>query len=295
MGSYSISDLEKLSGIKAHTIRAWENRYGIVMPKRTSTNRRYYCDDDLKKLLNISILTKHGYKISKLANLPIQQLRDKVILLMREKGDYSTKIEQMLESMIDYDEKIFNKILSNSFLQLGFEETFTSIIFPFLEKIGILWQTGSITPAQEHFVSNVIRQKLIVAIDSMMEKTKKDPKHFLLFLPEGEYHELGLLFYYYMLKKMGHEVIYLGQSVPMPDVIEIASEHDVAYLFTCFISSIPENEAREAITFMADKFPEKSILVSGEQIRKVKFVPQNVIPIFTPNELRTLIDGYYLN
>jgi MerR family transcriptional regulator, light-induced transcriptional regulator len=218
MASYSIKDLEDLSGIKAHTIRIWEKRYGIVVPERTTTNIRLYSDDDLKKLLNISILNRNGLKISYLSKLTNNELKEKVIHISRETSDAGTQIENLIISMLELDEWKFDKILSDSIIRIGFEEAMVQVMHPFFEKIGLLWQTGSINPAQEHFVSNLMRQKLIVAIDGQAPARLENRPTFILFLHENELHELGLLFYSYLLKKKGVNVIYLGQAVPFDDL-----------------------------------------------------------------------------
>lgn len=284
MANYSIKDLEKLSGIKAHTIRIWEKRYNIVQPSRTTTNIRYYCDDDLKKLLNISILSRHGFKISKLANLSPQQLNEKVIYLLHESGTYHNQIEHLISAMIDLDEKKFEKILSDSILKIGFEETVINIIYPFFEKIGILWQTGAIKPGQEHFVSNLLRQKLIVAIDGQMMNEKEEAKTFIIFLPEGEYHELGLLFYTYLIKKKGHKVIYLGQTVPFPDIEALVNSHKPDFLFTSLSSNVPEDNINDFIHKLSDKFSDIYVFITGYQASKLNELPENVYKITSPSQ-----------
>ncbi|MFW5979061.1 MAG: MerR family transcriptional regulator, partial [Bacteroidia bacterium] len=214
MATYSIRELEKLSGIKAHTIRIWEKRYKIIQPKRTGTNIRYYSNNDLKKLLNITILNRQGWKISDIAKLSDEELNRKVKDFSYDSKDTESQIEKLVIAMVDLDEVKFDQILSNAIMHDGFEQTIINLIFPFFKKIGLLWQTGSINPAQEHFVSNLFRQKLMVAIDNLKIPDRKDAKKFILFLPEKEFHELGLLFYSYLIKKSGHSVIYLGSSVP---------------------------------------------------------------------------------
>ncbi len=194
MSSYSIKDLEQLSGIKAHTLRIWEQRYNFIIPKRTDTNIRYYDDKDLKLILNVSLLRENGYKISKIADMDQEQIAGAVLEITEKNFSFSDQIHSLVLAMIDLDEERFEKIMSTNILQTGFENTMLSIIFPFLSKIGVLWQTGSITPAQEHFISNLIRQKLIVAIDGCYVPSKEINNKYLLFLPEGELHEISLLF-----------------------------------------------------------------------------------------------------
>ena len=195
MAQYTIKELEHLSGIKAHTIRIWEQRYNILCPKRTETNIRFYDDKDLKTLLNVSLLNEKGYKISKIAQMQPDQVIERVQQLCEIPGECSQHINNMVAAMLDLDEEAFEKAISTVTLQLGFAEAMNRLIYPFLHKIGILWQTGNITPAHEHFVSNLIRQKLIVAIDGQVVRKKAGAPTYLLYLPEGELHELALLIF----------------------------------------------------------------------------------------------------
>ncbi|HYG20395.1 MAG TPA: MerR family transcriptional regulator, partial [Ohtaekwangia sp.] len=167
MGKYSIKELEQLSGIKAHTIRIWEKRHKLVKPSRTPTNIRFYSDADLKKIINVSLLNSQGMKISRIATLTPEEINQKVLALSETTSDAAIHMDQMVVTMIDLDEASFERVLSNLILRYGFEKSITDIVFPFLEKIGVLWQTQNITPAHEHFISNLIRQKIIVAIDSL--------------------------------------------------------------------------------------------------------------------------------
>lgn len=238
MGTYSIKDLEKLSGIKAHTIRIWEQRYGILEPKRTGTNIRYYDDVQLKHLLNVALLSKHGYKISKISQLTMDELAEKLqeVYSVSEtneaKNDLEPESNDLLVAMIDMDEAKFSKIYSFSVNKHGFEHTIINLIYPFLEKVGILWTLDQINPAQEHFISCLIRQKVLVAIDDL--PISEGGKRFVLFLPEGEFHELGLLVAHYLLKKQGAQVFYLGQNLPLKD-IQNAQQLITPDYFLCFM------------------------------------------------------------
>ena len=218
MGNYSIKELEKLSGIKAHTIRIWEKRHSIIEPARTNTNIRYYSDEDLKKILNVSILNNHGFKISQIASLTRSDLVEHVKTLSEEKTDIGIYIDQLTLSMIDFDELKFEKLLAGYILKLGFERTLLEVVYPFLTKIGVLWLSNNISPIQEHFITNLIRQKIVVAIDGITIKPAEDAKKIVLFLPENEMHEIGLLFFHYLLKNMGFQTYYLGQYVPLADL-----------------------------------------------------------------------------
>lgn len=283
MARYSIRELEKLSGIKAHTIRIWEKRYEIIKPKRTQTNIRYYSETDLKKLLNIAILNRQGWKISEIAKLNNDALSEKVMKFTYNSKDVESQIEKMVIAMVDLDEAKFDQILSNAIMHDGFEQTIIKLIFPFFEKIGLLWQTGSINPAQEHFISNLFRQKLMVAIDNLMIPDKKNAKKFILFLPENEFHELGLLFYNYLIKKAGQSVIYLGSSVPFKDVVETNKMIQADYLFTSITAALTGEKLEQFIRDLAEAFPEQEIFISGMKIFETDMrLPTNMEKISSP-------------
>jgi len=231
MNAFTIKDLENLSGIKAHTIRIWEQRYNFLKPQRTTTNIRYYSNDELKTVLNIALLNKYGVKISHIDRMQPQEIRDRILSLSDIRAIQERIINDLVQEMIDLDMEKFEKIITDYISKIGIELTVIQIIFPFLEKIGILWQTGHINPAQEHLVTNIIRQKLIAGIETSSSQIKLD-KTFLLFLPEGEHHELGLLFIYYLLKSRGAKIIYLGANVPVRDAEYVINlkKPDVAFI-----------------------------------------------------------------
>jgi DNA-binding transcriptional MerR regulator len=271
MSTYSIKDLERLTGIKAHTIRIWEKRYGIVDPSRTDSNIRWYTDADLKRLLNVSILNRHGFKISRIASLTNQQINQKIMEVVRPESDYLSQIESLIVSMIELNEDRFEKILNQSIIKIGFEETLYYVVYPFFEKIGLLWQTGSINPAQEHFISNLIRMKLCVAIDSLPAVTQHDAKKMILFLPEWELHEIGLLTYYYIARKHGIKVFYLGQNVPFQDLVSVGQTVEPDILATYFVSAISNEEMKKYLDDMASCFSKQHILISGIQAANIDF------------------------
>lgn len=268
MGKYSIKELERLSGIKAHTIRIWEKRYGLIEPQRTSTNIRYYTDEELKKIINVSLLNSHGVKISHIADLDEESLIKKVIEFTEKKTEADIYINQLIVAMIDLDEEALDQQLAKLSLKFGIERMMTEIIYPFLDRIGILWQTNNITPAQEHFISNIVRQKLIVAIDSLPFPSK-NARRAVLFLPEDELHEIGLLFCYYLLKKEGIQVIYLGQMVPYNDVKAIGSSHEPSLFVTSFIAEQSPKALQAYITTLAQDFPTARIIATGYAISKI--------------------------
>lgn len=221
MNDFTIKDLENLSGIKAHTIRMWEQRYNFLKPQRTGTNIRYYSNEELKKLLNVALLNKYGFKLCHIDRMQPEEICRQILVLKDERALQEKVVNDLVRQMIDLDTDTFEATLTRYIQAHDMEKTVREIIFPFLEKIGILWQTNHIMPAQEHFVSNLIRQKLIVAIDAATP-CRPNSKKAILFLPEGEHHELGLLFLSYLLRLNGIRVIYLGANVPMSDVQNVA-------------------------------------------------------------------------
>jgi MerR family transcriptional regulator, light-induced transcriptional regulator len=279
MGTYSIKDLERLSGIKAHTIRIWEKRYGLVEPSRTSTNIRTYCDAELKKLLNISILNRNGLKVSKIAQLTNNEISSLVSKLTEDSNDSDSQFESLYISMIDLDENLFEKILSRAIIQMGFEKMVIDFLYPFFNRIGIMWLTGTITPAQEHFISNLVRQKLIVAIDSIISNEDNNSKTFLLYLPENELHELGLLFMNYVLKKRGHKVIYLGAMLPIESLIAIDKLKPADYIVTSIVGTMESPSIEEYLEQLITEIPDKTIYLTGKQTEEIEITPKNVVLI----------------
>lgn len=221
VAKYSIKDLEVLTGIRAATLRMWEKRYEIIKPLRTQTNIRFYGNEHLKLLLNINVLNRNGIKISHIAKMNHREIADKVKDLSFIRSGDDDLFDGLMLSMIDLDEMLFQQAFYKAVARLGFEDTINRIIFPFFNRIGIMWQIDSINPAQEHFISNMVRQKLISAIDHVNVPIHSAAEKVLLFLPENELHELGLLFFNYLLKNKGYKTVYLGQAVPLTDLPKI--------------------------------------------------------------------------
>lgn len=287
---YNINDLEKLTGIKAHTIRIWEKRYNLLEPNRTGTNIRYYTEKDLKKLLNISILNKNGIKISRIAELGEQEINEKVIEFTTRNSDVEDQVQALTMAMFHMNIQKFEKILTVSYINRGFENTYKDIIMPFLTKLGLLWQTGTITPAQEHFASNIIRRKIIVAIDSLLATYHEKSKRFVLFLPEGEFHEIGLLFAYYLLKKNNHHVTYLGSSVPFYSIDEYNYFHQSDFLITSFTNAMSTPQMEEFMQVLSSQFKDQTILIMGQQIDKQPAaLPPNILKITTIQDFQDFL------
>lgn len=280
MANYTIRDIESFTGIKAHTIRIWEKRFNLLSPDRTSTNIRHYSDDDLKKILNISVLQRNGQKISSIVKLNAIELSEKVSFISLSSHSHIDQIDSLINAMLDLDQGKFEKNLQGAIIKYGFEKTLVEIIYPLFEKIGLLWLDGSINPAYEHFVSNIIRQKIIVAIDSIADSHTNESKTFVLFLPEMEYHELGLLFYYYLLKINNHKVYYLGENVPYNGIVEIVDCKKIDYLLCSISVSNSLIGFEQYVSKLAKDFNDKKIFLTGWQVKNSKMnLPGNVFSI----------------
>ncbi len=262
MNLFTIKDLENLSGIKAHTLRIWEQRYDFLKPNRTFTNIRYYTNEELKTILNIALLNRFGYKISHIAKMNEEEIREKILSLNQLQAQQERIVNDLIRNMIDLDMDEFEITLGNYILARGIERSITQIIFPFMEKIGILWMTNHINPAQEHLVSNIIRQKLIVGIEGVSSALKLH-KSVLLFLPEGEYHELGLLFMYYILKSRGASVIYLGANVPIKDVEYVANVKKPDFLYSHITTVGQSFNFDKFLANISKKFSHIPVIISG--------------------------------
>lgn len=276
MNAFTIKDLENLSGIRAHTIRIWEQRYSFLKPKRTDTNIRYYSNDELKTILNIALLNKYGYKISHIDKMRPEEIREKILSLSQMQAQQERIINDLIQCMVDLDLDKFEYILDHYIMARGIEKAILHIIFPFLERIGILWLTNHINPAQEHLVTNLIRQKLIVGIESTVSRVQVN-KTVLLFLPENEHHELGILFMYYLMKSRGLKVIYLGSNVPLNDIEYVVKLKKPEIIYSHLTSTSLNFNFDRFLHQLSVKLPDIAIFISG-QITNLykKNIPQNV-------------------
>ncbi len=220
--NFSIKDLENLSGIKAHTIRIWEKRYQLLSPNRTDTNIRSYNLASLQKLLNISYLNNSGLKISKIAQLKDTEIPIKVREIASRSKVEDHAINALKMAMINFDQALFYNTYNNLLETKSFNDIFYSVFLPLLDEIGLLWQTNTITPAHEHFLSIHIKQKILLNIERLqILEPRPDSKTFVLFLPENEIHDIGLLFINYNLRSKGYHTIFLGESVPMDSLLGV--------------------------------------------------------------------------
>jgi DNA-binding transcriptional MerR regulator len=276
MSVYTIKDLENLTGVKAHTIRIWEQRYTFLKPQRTETNIRYYGNDELKSILNITLLNKYGFKISHIDKMSPDEIKEKLLTLSNQQAQQERIINDLIKKMLDLDINEFEKILDQYILSKGIERTINQIIFPYMEKIGILWVTNYVVPAQEHLVTNLIRQKIIVGIEAA-KPTFINPKTVLLFLPEGEYHELGLLFINYLLKTRSIQTYYLGTNVPLEDIEFVVKLKKPDYIYSHLTSVANAFSFERFLTNILKKANGTPVIISGRLSQAYeKKVPQKI-------------------
>jgi DNA-binding transcriptional MerR regulator len=273
MKLYQIADLEQLTGIKAHTIRIWEKRYALIEPTRTATNRRQYDQAQVKKLLNISALLMEGHRISKIAELEDKELSRK-IFEMQDQGEQNAVcrsfINDLTVAMLNFNEAAFEKTFSQAVARFGVFDAVLRVFYPLLRKVGILWACDHAMPVQEHFASGIIRRKLIAATDQLPQANRKKKK-FLLFLPPGEAHEIGLLFSNYLLRSRGCETIYLGANVPYENLEAVIKHTGADYLLTSFVNNRNPEDVSQQISRNL-KFTGVKVLVCGpaETLRQLK-------------------------
>ena len=288
--SFTIKELEALSGIKAHTIRIWEQRYGFLKPSRTTTNIRTYSNDELKTILMVALLNKHGYKISRISSMPPTQRRQEVLALNTAEAVNEQLVNDLISCMIDLDAAGFESILNQYLQRADMLSLHTSLIFPFLDRTGLLWQASRINPAHEHLATAVIRQKLISAIDGLPLPAAERPL-FVMLLPEDEHHELGLLLVYYLLKQAGLPVLYLGASVPLKDVAYVCNIKSPRYLYL-HLTTVPPRLGLQKYLVALSEATGANIVVSGAAIAaNKKALPPSVKVVTSFTELNQFITG----
>jgi DNA-binding transcriptional MerR regulator len=249
MAEYKIKDIEVLTGVKAHTIRIWEKRYGILVPERTESKIRTYSEEDLTHLLNISILNQNGLKISKIAELSPNEIKRKVQEVSFSQESESAVLSLLINSLIDYDEALFKRVLSSVILKEGVKSGYLNYVIPFLDRIGIMWLIGTIMPTQEHFISNLIRDLLILETQKLTVP-ESTAKTFVLFCGPGDWHEISLLFYNYLLREKGERTLYLGQNLPINGLAELADKMDVHAFVASLIAPLDEKNTSEFLSFV---------------------------------------------
>ncbi|MCK0158545.1 MerR family transcriptional regulator [Cellulophaga sp. F20128] len=289
MGSYSMSQVASLTGINAHTLRKWESRYSFIQPERTETNIRFYTDELLRKLLNVSILQRNGFKISKIDKMSTDEIHTAVseVLLKPVEGDERTAL---MLGLLEMNEREFVKILDAHILNKGLLHAVTELVYPFLNQIGILWGIDKVMPAQEHFISNLIRQKVIAGINALPLPADDAPK-MMMFLPEDEHHEIGLLLAQFVAKEYGWNIYYLGQNVPIQD---IAAVHEIVHpdlLLTMFVTTIPHKVKGEIAKILEQT--SSKLLVAGNPVNlEEKYFEDRTVYLSNPKALVAALEEY---
>ncbi|MFC7444338.1 MULTISPECIES: MerR family transcriptional regulator [Mesoflavibacter] len=279
---FSIKDLENLSGIKAHTIRIWEKRYNLFQPNRTDTNIRYYSLSSLQKILNISFLNNNGYKISKIAKLSETEIPNLVKEIAASKDQNNHSINLLKLAMINFDQGLFHKTYNKLIEEMSFREIFFDVFIPLLNHVGLLWQTDTITPTHEHFIVELIKKKILLHTEEVNKNfiPSLDETTYVIFLPENEMHELGIMYTNFELAKRGLHTIYLGQSVPIDSLVFLISKYNKI----SFVSSFTIQPEKENTLSYLDEFYDKLLkgtknefYVSGKLTEGLNSMPDKKI------------------
>ncbi len=292
MNYFSISQLARYSGIKPHTIRMWEQRYNALTPNRSEGNTRYYDSKQLRRLLNIASLLESDHKVSELCKMPDQELFKMVEELPgKVKGDAINDffVLQLVNAGMNYDELNFDKTFSHCLLRYGIKDAYVKVIYPMLQRVGIMWTTNAIEPAAEHFISNQVKQKLFTVIDSLpAAKTNKDS--WLLFLPENEFHEIGLLFAYFLIRQSGHKVIYLGANVPLESLFVATKETSPGKILLFLAHNDLPDETQTYLDELGLFFVDKKMYVAADQsLFKGITIEKNIQWLSSPQKLEKLL------
>lgn len=292
MNSYHISDLERLAGIKAHTIRTWEKRYQLIKPYRTSTNIRYYDDEQARKLLKVSTLLAKGLKISKIAALSEKQMNQQLQTFQKvgtKNVQCAELVNHLISSMLSFDEIAFEKIFLEAIARFGMYQAMLNVCYPFLHKIGMMWAIEGTMPAQEHFASAIIRRKLLAAINNLPPVTKKS-KVFLLFLPPEEWHETTLLFSDYIIRSKGYKTIYLGQNLPVHNLIDVVKSVNPTHLLTLYVARQSPEKIEQELLKIAHNILGKQLWVGCQyRFNPTLKKPKNLHFLHSPSELAAIL------
>ncbi len=291
--NFSIRDLENLSGIKAHTIRIWEKRYNLLSPERTDTNIRTYSLSSLQRLLNITLLYNNGYKISKIAKITKTEIPVKVREIVAHNSIKNHAINAFKLAMINFDQSLFFSTYNSLLQDKSFKEVFKDVFMPLLNELGLLWQTDTISPSHEHFITAIIKQKILINTEKLqiMEPTKKD-KVFVLYLPENEIHEIGLLYLNYEITSCGYKTIYLGQTMPLESLKDLLKYYDNLHFVSYFTVAPTKDKLTKYIQQFNKEIGAQSaseLWILGHQVRHLSLenIPDSIT---TFNSIEQLID-----
>lgn len=286
MNIFSIRDIEHLSGIKAHTLRIWEQRYNLINPKRKESRHRFYDNEDLKYILRIAYLYKLGYKISLISSLGEDEIKKLALESRPGNDDYGIYVNQLTEASIDFDASRFERALRGILQHLSFENAVMKVFFPVLNRMGLLWLTGNVIPAQEHFASNMIINKLFRALDELeqVEWRQGEPR-ILLFTPAGEFHEIPILFMQYLIKRNGIAHLCIGKNTGLDILKLICDRQHVTHLYFHVITTLPRCSPQDYLAKLSALFPDKHIVCAGARMALVDQTPANVQVLRSDTEM----------
>lgn len=282
---FTIRDIENLTGIKAHTIRIWEQRYQLLKPARKTGNHRLYSNDDLKQMLKVATLYHNGYKISTIARLSTEQISRQTLNTHVINDPFLLYVNNLMEAAVDLDEPRFEKITDACVIQYGFEKTIFHILYPFLQKVGLLWVTNHVVPAMEHFASSIIMRKILVALNGIEPAAPAPDVSVLLFTPESERHEIPVLMMHYLLKKSGYRTVSLGQHVSLETLAGYCNTRRVTHLYTHIITHLQRYDMSEYIAELSARFHDKQIVISGAVVQSLQRTFLNVRILHSPEEM----------
>jgi len=291
LDSFTISQLQRYSGISVHSIRAWEKRYQALSPQRTEGNTRFYDGNQLRRLLNIASLVNSPYKISELCSFPDAKLHE-LILQSFEHSDWPQDelfVSQMVSAAMNFDHALFEKVFSGALKHYGMETAYLRVIYPVLRRVGVMWSADSIAPAQEHFISNLVRIKLDSSIESLPVPRQSAP-HWLLFLPENEFHEIGLQLAHYLIRQSGHRCTYMGSNLPPSSLQSAVNTVKPDYLLTFLVAGLDQQSDEIYIQELVKTFPSFPLFISAAADR-LKAIPKlsNVVHLYSPGDLKSTL------
>jgi len=289
--NYSIKDLENFTQIKAHTIRIWEQRYGLLEPKRSTTNIRYYSEDDLKKILNIKLLYNSGVKISKIASFSSSQLIQEAKTQIQEAEiDNQSEVDKLILLILDFEGRRIRDFLELKLKSSSFESIYESIIIPLLKKLGELWQVNTINITHEHYFSTILRDFVIYQIEAIQTPSKSE-KTALLFLHDNEEHEFSLLLYQFILKQHGYICHNFGQKVPVSEIMDTFSQIQPQIVVSTFTAKISQKGFEKVETVLKEMSKKSQVIVSGNQLNKLEAnLSKNIQHINSISQLKSLLE-----
>lgn len=291
MNHFTIKDIENLCGIKAHTLRIWEQRYKLFIPKRKESQHRIYDSDDLKELLRISFLYHNGYKISKIAKLSPAQIQEEIAAIKPQPCNYEIFVHQLIEASLQLDKESFETVINDLELRIGLEKSILNVFYPFLQRIGLLWVTNHVIPAQEHFSSHIIRNKIICATDEL-EINKESKYNIVIFSPSGELHEIPLLVVNYILRKQGTRTTYFGVNVSTETLLYFSQHHNVSHFYSHIISHLDSAGIDIFICSLCSSFPDTPIIVSGPACNCIQRKPINLLLLSSYEEVKNFTNSF---